>query len=388
MTTPFAPLAGVRIIDITHVLAGPYCTQLLAMLGAEVIKIEPPETGDLTRFGGPVQELNEQLLGLAFCTQNMSKSSITVDLKDEDELETLRRWITSEVDVVVQNLKPGNVQKLGLDAKTLLKLKPELVYANIGAFGRAGPYSEKPGYDPLMQAFGGPMSITGHPGQPPVRTGFSAIDQGTGMWCALGVVSALNQRHQTGVGGEIDTALFETAVAWTNIVASSPLNGGAVPGAYGSGVGGIVPYQAFECSDGWLVLGCGTDGAFARFCEIVERPQWLTDERFATNPARVNNRDAIIERISELMVRETRAWWTERLDTVSIPNAPIQDIGEVMNHPQTLELGMRQELGDGLNLFALPLSFDGDRPLMQRGAPKLGEHTSAVLDSHRSRRDT
>jgi len=379
------PLQGIVVAELGTSIAAPYATWILGNLGARVVKVERPGTGDTARNWG--KDYFEGA-SLWFHSINADKESITVDLKDEEELATLRRWIVSEVDVVVQNLKPGNVQKLGLDANTLLDLKPELVYANIGAFGRAGPYSQKPGYDPLMQAFGGPMSITGHPGQPPVRTGFSAVDQGTGMWCALGVVSALNQRHATGVGGEVDTALFETAVAWTNIVASSPLNGGAVPGSYGSGVGGIVPYQAFECSDGWLVLGCGTDGAFARFCEVVDRTMWLEDERFATNPARVKNREAIISLISDLMIRENRAAWTERLDAASIPNAPIQDIGEVMNHPQTLELGMRQQLGDGLNLFALPLSFDGDRPAMTRGAPKLGEHTSAVLDSHRSRHDT
>lgn len=370
-------LEGVRVLELGTSIAAPYGAWVLGSMGAEVIKVERPETGDDARTWGA--DYHSDSASFWFHSINTDKKSVTVDLKDAAEIDRLKRFIASEIDVVIQNHKPGRVEKLGLDAATLRKDNPALIYCNIGAFGRHGPLKDRPGYDPLMQAFGGMMSITGHAGQPPVRTGFSAVDQGTGMWCVIGVLGALHRRDVTGVGAVIDTALFETSVGWSQIVSSSMLNGGVVPEGWGSGVAGIVPYQAFECADGYLIVGGGNDRLFAKICDSIGEPQWATDERFATNPARIENRELIVSMLTDVLKHKPRSHWSELFDTAGVPNAPIQDLAEVAKHEQTQALGLIQEIDEGVSLSALPMSTDGERPQMQRLAPKLGEHTDELL---------
>lgn len=373
-------LKGIRVVELGTSIAAPYGAWILGAMGAEVIKVERPGKGDDARTWG--SDYHSDGASLWFHSVNTNKKSVVVDLKNTQEVDRLRRFITSEVDVVIQNHKPGRVQKLGLDAETLRKENPALIYCNIGAFGREGPLKDRPGYDPLMQAFGGMMSITGHAGQPPVRTGFSAVDQGTGMWCVIGVLGALHRRDVTGVGGVVDTALFETAVGWSQIVSSSVLNGGAIPRGWGSGVAGIVPYQAFECADGYLVIGGGNDSLFKKISAALDQPQWAEDERFATNPARITNRDLIVSKMTDIIKTRSRAHWGEIFDAAGVPNAAIQDLAEVMAHEQTRALGLIQQFDDGVELSSLPMSTDGQRPQSHSLAPTLGEHTDELLGPH------
>lgn len=378
--TDSKPLSNLKVVELGTSIAAPYATWVLAGLGAEVIKVERPGSGDDARTWGT--DYHSDGASFWFHSVNTDKKSVVVDLKDGEQVQRLKRFIIAEVDIVVQNHKPGRVQKLGLDAESLMKEKPELIYCNIGAFGREGPLKERPGYDPLMQAFGGMMSITGHSGQPPVRTGFSAVDQGTGMWCVIGVLSAALERQQTGRGRVVDTALFETAVAWSSIVSSSALNGGATPGAWGSGVGGIVPYQAFSCSDGHLVIGGGNDRLFARIADVLGHSEWSSDPRFATNPERLKHRTELIEQMAAVLETGSREQWSQAFDAVGVPNAPIQDLAEVAAHEQTMALGLNQLVKDDVRLTALPLSLDEQRPAINKLAPELGADTDDVLGPH------
>jgi len=373
-------LKGIRVVELGTSIAAPYGAWILGAMGAEVVKVERPGSGDDARTWG--SDYHSDGSSLWFHSVNTNKKSVVVDLKNADEIDRLKRFIKSDVDVVIQNHKPGRVQKLGLDADTLRKDNPSLIYCNIGAFGRDGPLKDRPGYDPLMQAFGGMMSITGHAGQPPVRTGFSAVDQGTGMWCVIGVLGALHRRSVTGVGGVIDTALFETAVGWSQIVSSSVLNGGEIPQGWGSGVAGIVPYQAFECADGYLVIGGGNDSLFKKICDALDQSGWADDDRFATNPARIANRDLLVSMMTDIIKTQSRAHWSELFDKAGVPNAAIQDLGEVVAHEQTQALGLIQKFDNGVSLSGLPMSTDGERPRSESLAPTLGEHTDELLGPH------
>lgn len=375
-------LDGLRVVELGTSVAAPYSTLILAAMGAEVIKVERPGNGDEARRWGRSYHGDTSHW---FHSLNANKLSIAVDLKDEQEIESLRQFIVNEVDVVIQNLRPGRVEKIGLDAETLCGLSQKLIYCNLGAFGRTGPLSERPGYDPLMQAFGGPMSVTGEAGQAPVRSGCSIVDVGTGMWSTLGIVSLLHRRNTTGKGGVVDTALYETSLGWMSILMSEPLNGGPVPERFGSGISGIVPYQAYECSDGWLMVGAGTDAIFAKLCGALDHSDWLDDERFASNRQRVSNRQALNDLLLPLFRSRGRDHWQRTLDDAGVPNAPLQNAAEAMDHPQTEALGIVNDVGDGLRLLGLPISFDGERPALTRQAPQVGQHTESLLGPYRSK---
>lgn len=372
------PLAGTRVLEIGSSVAAPYATWILAMLGAEVVKVERPGLGDDARQWG---EQRFEGASLWFHVLNNHKKSIALDLKDDRQREQLRHYVADSVDVVLQNLRPGRVEKLGLDAATLRADAPRLVYCNIGAFGSRGPLAERPGYDPLMQAFGGIMSITGEDGRPPVRVGCSIIDMGTGMWCAIGILAALYRRELSGTGGVVDTALFETAIAWVTLQAADCLRTGVAQGRYGSGVSGIAPYQAYECSDGYLVVAGANDRLFGELCAVLAHPEWSEDPRFRSNAARLANRDALSGLLSTALRRRTRAEWQQRLDAAGVPCAPLQALDEVLAHEQTEALGIIQKLADGsLQIVGLPVLFDGVRPTIERPAPMLGEHNGEVLE--------
>ena len=370
------PLAGIRVVELGSSVAAPYAAWLLAALGADVLKVERPGAGDDARQWG---QLFPDGRSSFYETLNRDKRGITVDLKDEAEHAWLRRLCVSEVDVVVQNLRPGSVERYGLGAAELTRENPRLVYCNLGAFGDRGPLRNHPGYDPLMQACGGIMSVTGEEGRPPVRVGTSIIDMGTGMWCAIGILAALNRRAITGHGCVVDASLYETAIAWMTTHATVVQAAGHSPGRQGTGVRGLAPYQAYECSDGYLVIAAPNDRLFARLSEALDHPEWPEDERFDTNQKRYLNLDALNRRLEPVFAAQSREHWQAKLEAAGVPSAPVRATAEVLEHEQTVALEMLQSLpGDTLRLVGMPLRFDGERPPLRSTAPSLGQHDAEV----------
>jgi crotonobetainyl-CoA:carnitine CoA-transferase CaiB-like acyl-CoA transferase len=368
----FLPLGGIRVVDVTTSLAGPYCTELLAALGADVVKIEPPAGGDEARTWGPPFHDGE---GTLFLAMNAGKRSLALDLRRGHEV-LLR--LAERADVFVQSLRPGLAEERGLGPNDLRALNPRLIYCSINAFGRTGPWSKRPGYDPLMQAAGGVISVTGEPGRPGVRVGVSLIDQGTGTWAALGIVAALAERERTGEGAVVDVALFETAIAYLGYHLTGYLASGTVPRAHGTAFPSIAPYETFATADGELMVAAGNDRLFASLAETVGLPELAADARFATNPDRVANREELVKALGERFRTAERAAWLERLAAAGVPAAPVQDTAEVAAHEQTQATGMLQRLGD-LTTVALPLSFDGERMRHHSPPPRLGAHSAEVL---------
>jgi crotonobetainyl-CoA:carnitine CoA-transferase CaiB-like acyl-CoA transferase len=269
---------------------------------------------------------------------------------------------------------------LGLDGKSLLARQPRLIYCSLGAFGREGPLKARPGYDPLMQAFGGIMSTTGEPGRPAVRVGASIVDMGTGMWGIIGILTALYERQVSGLGRIVDVSLFETATCWVSLLASQFLASGQLAGKQGSGAPGIVPYKGYLTSDGEIVIAAGSDGLFKSLAKVLGRPEWLDDPRFVDNPARVNHQAELYGMIESIVAGQTSAHWTALLEAAGVPCAPVNDLAQMLAHPQTEALGLVQDVpGTGMRFLGLPLSFDGVRPKPLAPPPKLGEHTELFL---------
>jgi len=372
-------LDGLKVFELGSSVAGPYGAWILAQFGAEVIKVERPVTGDDARHWGPPFWHGSAAY---FQALNRDKQGITVDFKNPEEVERLRRIIIESDGVVLQNFRPGLVAELGISAVDIRRENNKVIFCNIGAFGDAGPYKERRGYDPLMQASAGLMSVTGEGGdRPPVRVGTSIIDMGTGMWTALGIMAAVRQRDESGEGCTIDASLYETAIAWMTYHAAAYDASGDIPKAARSGMNAIVPYQAFECSDGYLVVAAGGDSLFVRLSKVLGHPEWPEDPRFKTNPDRVQNRDAINNAITEVMQKDTRAHWQEVLEDGGIPNAPILHMGEVLAHPQTEALGIVQKdpAIDDMRLVGLPMKFDGERPPYRRTPPALGQDNDDIF---------
>lgn len=372
------PLEGLCVVEIGHSVAAPYAGMILAELGAEVVKVENPQGGDAARgWGPPFSE------GTATCFHafNRGKRGITIDLADPAEVQSLRRLVLERADVLLSNLKFGALDRYGLAAEALLAEKPGLVYCSIGAFGTRGPLRERPGYDPMMQAYGGLMSLLGEEGRPPVRVGVSIIDIATGLWAAVGILSALCERDRTGRGGVVDASLFETTLAWMTLPIVTYLANGEVPKRFGSGIEQIVPYQAFAAADGHIMVAAGNDNLFRRLASAIGRPGLAEDARFRTNADRVANRAALIAILDDIFAAEPIAAWGERLEAAGIPNGPIQSVDQVVADPQTGALGMIQQIaGSAVKLIGLPLSFDGTRPPLKKLAPRLGEDNRAILD--------
>jgi crotonobetainyl-CoA:carnitine CoA-transferase CaiB-like acyl-CoA transferase len=305
---------------------------------------------------------------------------VVCDLRDEKQTSSLVRFILEKADVVLQNLRPGQVEALGLGAAELTKRKPKLVYCNMGAFGRVGPLSDRPGYDPLMQAFGGIMSAVGEEGRPPVRVGPSIVDVGTALWAVIGILSALYTRKETGRGSVVDVSLFETAATWMQMYAAQYSASGELPKRGGSGQAAIVPYRAYRTTDGDLVVAAGNDPTFRKFCAVLGHPEWGTDPRFRTNPDRVENADLLYRWIEPEMAQRSSAQWTELLDKAGVPCAPVQNVAQMLAHQQLKALGLLQEVsGSSIPLLGLPISFDGKRPEGGKAAPALGAHTKDIL---------
>jgi crotonobetainyl-CoA:carnitine CoA-transferase CaiB-like acyl-CoA transferase len=372
------PLAGITVVEIGHSVAAPYAGLILSELGAEVIKVENPKGGDYARGWGPPFWNGT---ASAFHGLNRGKSGITVNFSDPEEAGRLRRLILDRADAVIQNLRAGVMQGYGLGAAELTAQKPSLIYCDLGAFGESGPMSSKPGYDPLMQAFAGIMSVTGEGGdRPPVRVGVSIVDMGSGMWATIGILAALFERTRTGRGGAVATSLYETALAWMTVPLAGYAANGEVRRPHGSGTAEIAPYQCFPTRGGWLMIAAGNDNLYRRLCTTLGRPELGEDARFLTNGDRVVNRGVLVPMIEEI----TRTWDIEELmaalDKAGIPNAPLQNVAQVTDHPQTQAVGILQKGPEGaLATVGLPLAFDGERSSYERAAPELGEHNEAVL---------
>jgi len=377
------PLDGITVIELGHSVAAPYACEVLGDLGADVIKIEKADGDDARSWAPPYWGT----MSATFQSLNRNKRSVVVNLKDRAERDRLRRLIVERADVVVSNLRPGSAADFGLDGDTLRRAKPALIYCNIGAFGAKGPLNNRPGYDPLMQAFGGLMSVTGEPAQRPVRVGTSIIDMAAGMWAVIGVLAALLAQRDAGRGSTVDTSLYETALGWMCYHAANFQASGELPRQQGSGAAMIVPYRGYASKDGFIVIAAGNDKLFASLARVLGHPEWIDDPRFRSNPDRVRNQDVLYRWIEELIPARTNREWAAILDEAGVPNAPMQTIAEVLDHPQTKALGMLQASPQGdITLFGLPVSFDGVRPAFRRPPPVLGAHTGEILGELEARR--
>jgi formyl-CoA transferase len=369
-------LDGVRVVELGQVLAGPFAGAIFADLGADVIKVEKPDGGDDARRMGPDFRHGD---ALNFHEFNRGKKSVTLDLKSPEGVEALHGLLAG-ADIMLHNLRPGAADALGIGAQAVTARHPHLIYCEMSAFGHIGPERLRPGYEPLLQAFGGLSSITGEPDGPPVRMGASVVDQGTGLWTVLGALAMLERRHRTGQGGVVNTSLFETALLWAGQKISAYVNMGKLPERHASGHPNLTPYEAFDAADGPVLVCCGNDRLFAKFAAELGHVEWASDERFSTNRARLKHKPLLLPMIAALMRITPRAEWLERLARIGVPCAPVNNIPEVLAEPQTQALGMVQPVpSEDFSLVAMPLSFNGERPRMAGPAPRLGAHNKEIL---------
>ncbi len=390
MSATPAALAGVRVLDLSRVLAGPWCTQMLADLGADVIKIERPGTGDDTRGWGPpfVRDHAGAETGESsyFVCANRNKRSVAVDLAHPQGQALIRR-LARQCDVLVENFKVGDMTRHGLNAASLRADHPRLIYCSITGYGQDGPYARRAGYDFAVQGLGGLMSITGErdgmPGAGPQKVGVAVADLFTGVNASVAILAALRHRDATGEGQVIDMALLDSQVAMLANVASQYLIGGEVPRRMGNGHPSIVPYQVFDTADEPLILAIGNDAQFARFCQLAGHAEWASDARFMRNASRVRNRHVLIELIADCMRMRDRRSWLAQLEGAGIPCSAVNDVAAVFADPQVRARGMKIEMphahADALPMVASPLRLSATPVQYQRPPPQLGEHTDEVL---------
>jgi len=375
------PLAGIRVLDLTRVVAGPYCTMFLGDLGAEVVKVEQPVVGDDTRGWGPPFAGGESAYFL--CT-NRNKKSLTVDLKSVDGIALVKQ-LAKRADVVIENFRPGAMERLGLGDKELRATNPKLVYASLSGFGADGPMADIPGYDLIVQAWGGLMSITGTPESGPLKVGVAIIDLVAGLMLGKSIVAALYAREKLGVGQKLDTSLLEAEVAALINAGSNYLIGGEVPGRWGNAHPTIVPYQSFRTADSFLVLGAASESIWKRLCPALDRADLADDPRFAKNADRVENRYELIAILSQTFLTRTTADWVAVLNQADIPCAPVQTIDQVFAAPQIQHRNMLIEVehptAGTVKLAGIPVKFSATPPSVRLPPPLLGEHNDDVLSS-------
>ena len=369
------PLAGVRVLDLSRVLAGPWAGQLLADYGADVLKVERPGAGDDTRtWGPPWWGEGEDRVAAYFICANRGKRSVAIDIASPEGIAQVRD-LAREADVVIENYKVGQLAKYGLDAASLRAINPRLIYCSITGYGQTGPLSHKAGYDFAIQAEGGLMSITGERGEEPQKVGVAVTDLMTGIYATTAILAALHERHSTGQGRTIDAALFDVQVAMLANQASNQLIGQTRPTRMGNAHPNIVPYQVFPTLDGHMVLAIGNDGQFARFCEAAGHPDTALDARFATNPERVKHRETLVPMLAEWLRQRDTADWESRLNGNSVPCSPILDVAQVMAHTHVAARGMVLPSRDAQHppMVANPIVFDGQRPVSRTPPPALGQ---------------
>ena len=378
------PLDGIKVLDLSRVLAGPWCTQLLADLGAEVIKVERPGSGDDTRhWGPPWHGEGEKRVAAYFLSCNRGKESAAIDFS-RPEGAALVRKLAQRADVLVENFKVGGLGKLGLDAESLRAVNPRLIYASITGFGQDGPYADRAGYDYIIQGMGGLMSITGlpdgEPGGTPMRVGVAVVDLFTGLYTCVAILAALYRREKSGEGAHIDMALFDTQLAMLANQASNALVSGRDPPRQGNTHPNIVPYQVFAAADQPIIIAVGNERQFNKLAEMCGHPEWASDERFASNGARVANRAEIVRLVSECIRHKTAVEWLEQLEAAGIPAGPINSITQALADVQAQHRQMVRTLA-GMPLVGSPVRLDGGRADSDLPPPALGEHTREVLTS-------
>jgi crotonobetainyl-CoA:carnitine CoA-transferase CaiB-like acyl-CoA transferase len=370
---PPQPLAGVRVLDLSRVLAGPWAGQLLADYGADVLKVERPGAGDDTRTWGPPWwgEGSDRVAAYFLCA-NRGKRSVAIDLASP-EGAALVRELAQDADIVLENYKVGQLAKYGLDAASLQALNPRLIYCSITGYGQTGPLAQKAGYDFAIQAEGGLMSVTGEAGAEPQKVGVAVTDLMTGVYATTAILAALHERARTGRGRVIDAALFDVQVAMLANQASNQLVGQTRPTRMGNAHPNIVPYQVFASADGHVVLAVGNDGQFARFCEVAGHPDVARDERFATNPMRVQHRSVLVPLLAQWLLTRTTEQWVNQLEAAAVPCSPILAIDQVLEHPQVQARGLCLPAVDGAPpMIANPMRLDGERPVSPKAPPSLG----------------
>jgi len=372
------PLNGIRVLDLSRVLAGPYCTMVLGDLGADVIKVESPE-GDETRSWGPPFAEGESAYYLCV---NRNKRSIVVDFKMDEGRRFIHELITQS-DVLVENFRPGTLARFSLDFEAASVINPNLIYCSITGFGQTGPLRDRPGYDFMIQALGGLMSITGEPDGEPMKVGVAVADLFAGQNAVIGILAALQARTQTGKGQHLDISLFDSQVGMLANIASNYLISGNLPKRYGNAHANIVPYQSFQASDAWFVIAVGNDRQFERLCEVIGNPELARDPRFTLNSERVKNRDKLIDFLKPIFLKETASEWLSAFEGAGIPCGSINTLDEVFSMPQVearemlIRMG-NSELGD-LRLVGSPLKFSDTAVEYKLPPPKLGEHTKEIL---------
>jgi crotonobetainyl-CoA:carnitine CoA-transferase CaiB-like acyl-CoA transferase len=371
---PGLPLEGIRVVEVAQNLAGPMAAEILAHMGADVIKVERPEGDDARKWGPPFWKG----VSPGFLAVNANKRGITLDLKDPQAVAWLMDFLGG-ADVLVQNLRPGSLEELGLGPDVLLARHPRLVYCSVWAFGSTGPLKMKPGFEPMVQAFSGLMMMNGDEGGPPTRIGTSILDYGTGMWTAMGALAGLVQRQRTGRGCVVDASLYETGLAWLKGHFASFRASGEVPERHRTGSQRVVPFQGFETKTGTIIVAAGNDRLFAKLAAVVGHPQWAKEERFATNAARVANKPALLALLDAIFLTRTKGEWIDLLEAGGVPCGPIHSLPEAVAQPQAEAIGIIQPLpGDDYEVVSLPISFDGRRPPIRRAPPRLGEHNAEV----------
>jgi crotonobetainyl-CoA:carnitine CoA-transferase CaiB-like acyl-CoA transferase len=383
MAAPIGPLTGLRVLDLTRVLAGPTCTQMLGDLGAEVIKIERPEAGDDTRGFAPPFVPNTKESAY-FVGVNRNKKSVTLDIA-KPEGQAIIHKLLEHCDILVENFKVGALAKYGLGYEQLAKTHPRLIYCSITGFGQTGPYAPRPGYDALIQAMGGVMSLTGEPNGSPQKVGVPVADLFAGLYGCIGILAAVNHRNSTGQGQQIDIGMLDTHVAWLANQGMNYLATGENPARLGNQHPNIAPYQEFPTKDGYLILAVGNDPTFERFCKAFGQEALLADPRFATNPIRVQNRQLVTDTLTPVMKSKTTAEWIDALEALKIGCGPINTLEQVFADPHVQAREMVVEMahgsGETVKVIANPVKLSATPPSYRSAPPVLGEHTEEVLAS-------
>jgi crotonobetainyl-CoA:carnitine CoA-transferase CaiB-like acyl-CoA transferase len=373
-------LEGIKVLDLSRALAGPYCTMMLADMGAEVIKVEMPGRGDDSRSWGPPFVEGESAY---FISINRNKKSINLNMKSEKSMEIIHKLIKRS-DVLVENFRPGAMERLGLGYERVKEMNPRIIYASISGFGQDGPYRMLPGFDQVLQGMGGLMSITGEPGGPPIKVGVAIADISGGMFAAYGIVVALYNREKTGRGQMIDVSLLDSQVAWLTYRAGAYLTSGEVPQPVGSGHPVIVPYQAFKAKDVYINIAAGNDQLWEKFCKAVGLEKVMNDPKFATNAKRVENREEIVKIISDLIVTRNGEEWLQIITDAGVPCGPIYTVDKIFADPQVLHRQMLKELdhlkAGKVKVTGIPVKLSDTPGEVETAPPVLGQHTQEILN--------